>query len=312
MAMVDRTGQPGQTLEEIQGEPPGSADGARAGTRLVVPRSARGAASRSTICLTLKSRAHSEDGGTVTLDGPLGIVLNSISVQALAMALHELTTNALKYGALGRKNARLNISWRAQAESGSSWIFVDWRESGVETAQSNGPRGVGNGQRLIEDALPYQFGARTSFAIEPDGVHCTIALPLSRTSDRGDPGWPIPRFVIAVFLLSRTSSLSPRRSATNLKAWARLSLGRSLPSKKPSRRSSSNPEIDAAILDVNLGGALAYPVADALLARNIPFIFTSGYEDGVLSQRYPQIRNCPKPYLFLEMERVLASACVKS
>jgi CheY-like chemotaxis protein len=70
----------------------------------------------------------------------------------------------------------------------------------------------------------------------------------------------------------------------------------------------SNPEIDAAILDVNLGGALAYPVADALLARNIPFIFTSGYEDGALRQRYPQIRNCPKPYLFLEMERVLASA----
>jgi CheY-like chemotaxis protein len=70
----------------------------------------------------------------------------------------------------------------------------------------------------------------------------------------------------------------------------------------------SNPEIDAAILDVNLGGALAYPVADALLARKIPFIFTSGYEDGALRQRYPHIKNCPKPYLFVEMERVLASA----
>jgi CheY-like chemotaxis protein len=70
----------------------------------------------------------------------------------------------------------------------------------------------------------------------------------------------------------------------------------------------SNPEIDAAILDVNLGGAMAYPVADALLARNIPFIFTSGYEDGAFRQRYPQIRNCPKPYLFVEMERALASA----
>jgi two-component sensor histidine kinase len=94
------------------------------------------------------------------------------------MALHELTTNAVKYGALGRKNARLNISWRVRAESGSPWIFVDWKESGVEAAASNGPRGIGNGRRLIEDALPYQFGARTSFVIEPDGVRCTIALPL--------------------------------------------------------------------------------------------------------------------------------------
>lgn len=70
----------------------------------------------------------------------------------------------------------------------------------------------------------------------------------------------------------------------------------------------SNPEIDAAVLDFNLGGAMAYPVADALLARNIPFVFTSGYEDGALRNRYPQIRNCPKPYLFLEMERALKSA----
>ena len=43
----------------------------------------------------------------------------------------------------------------------------------------------------------------------------------------------------------------------------------------------SNPEIDAAILDVNLGGAKAYPVADALLAGNIPFVFASGYEETV-------------------------------
>jgi hypothetical protein len=42
-----------------------------------------------------------------------------------------------------------------------------------------GSKGAGSGRRLIEDALPDQFGARTTFAIEPDGVHRTIALPLS-------------------------------------------------------------------------------------------------------------------------------------
>ena len=177
MAMADRTGAPGQTLEEYK---------ASLGDRLMALARVQGLLSRATPgegvtfdkLLDFEISPHSEYGGTVTLNGPLGIVLNSISVQALAMALHELTTNALKYGALGRKNARLNISWRVQAENGASWIFVDWRESGVETAQSNGRRGVGNGQRLIEDALPYQFGARTTFAIEPEGVHCTIALPL--------------------------------------------------------------------------------------------------------------------------------------
>ena len=60
------------------------------------------------------------------------------------------------------------------------WIIVDWKESGIETVQPPaGSRGAGNGRRLIEDALPYQFGARTQFAIELDGVRCTIALPIS-------------------------------------------------------------------------------------------------------------------------------------
>jgi CheY-like chemotaxis protein len=70
----------------------------------------------------------------------------------------------------------------------------------------------------------------------------------------------------------------------------------------------SEPHIDAAILDVNLGGVLAYPVADMLIARKIPFVFTSGYEDNVLRSRYAQIKNCPKPYMFQAMEEALVEA----
>ena len=96
------------------------------------------------------------------------------------MALHELTANVVKYGALGQGNGRLHVRWREQDENGSHWIVIDWKESGVATSRPPGRRrGAGNGRRLIEDALPYQFGARTSFAIEPDGAHCAIALPLS-------------------------------------------------------------------------------------------------------------------------------------
>jgi CheY-like chemotaxis protein len=73
----------------------------------------------------------------------------------------------------------------------------------------------------------------------------------------------------------------------------------------------SRPDIDAAILDINLGGVMAYPIADALLARNIPFVFTSGYEDDVLRTRYPQVRNCLKPYLFPEMEKAPANALLR-
>ena len=70
----------------------------------------------------------------------------------------------------------------------------------------------------------------------------------------------------------------------------------------------SEPHIDGAVLDVNLGGALAYPVADLLIARKIPFVFTSGYEDNLLRQRYSQVKNCTKPYLISAMEEALVEA----
>jgi DNA-binding response OmpR family regulator len=74
----------------------------------------------------------------------------------------------------------------------------------------------------------------------------------------------------------------------------------------------SETRIDAAVLDVNLGGTLAHPVADMLIARKIPFVFTSGYEDSVLRTRYAEVKNCPKPYLFPAMEKALAEAMLRS
>jgi CheY-like chemotaxis protein len=74
----------------------------------------------------------------------------------------------------------------------------------------------------------------------------------------------------------------------------------------------SEAHIDAAVVDVNLGGVLALPVADMLVARKIPFIFTSGYEDNVLKTRYSQVKNCLKPYQFRSMEEALVEAMSRS
>jgi two-component system CheB/CheR fusion protein len=119
--------------------------------------------------------------GTVTLVGPKGIPLRSRTVQSLAMVLHELVTNAAKYGALKQPNARLTIRWRESlAESGKPWLHIDWKESDVVMPPyGTKPQGSGQGRELIERVLPYQFDAQTSFAMEADGVHCIISLPVS-------------------------------------------------------------------------------------------------------------------------------------
>ena len=119
------------------------------------------------------------DGGRVALDGPEGVRLRSSTVQTLALALHELATNALKHGALAVPAGRLRVSWR-RVPGGR--LRVDWIEEGVpippEVAAS---RASGYGLELIEKALPYQLGAETRLEMSPDGVRCAIVMPLSTT-----------------------------------------------------------------------------------------------------------------------------------
>ncbi len=124
--------------------------------------------------------------GRIITEGPSGIRLRSSTVQTLAMALHELATNAVKYGALRQPEANLVVGWRvedAAAAENQPWLHIDWRESGVampppgEVAQ-----GGGQGRELIERALPYQLAARTTYHLGETGVHCTIAIPISATN----------------------------------------------------------------------------------------------------------------------------------
>ncbi|MCT8003387.1 response regulator [Sphingomonas sanguinis] len=65
--------------------------------------------------------------------------------------------------------------------------------------------------------------------------------------------------------------------------------------------------IDAVVLDVNLGGEMAFPVADELSARQIPFLFASGYGDDVIKNRYPGVVNCAKPFVSRQLLRSLKS-----
>jgi two-component system, chemotaxis family, CheB/CheR fusion protein len=116
---------------------------------------------------------------SVTLNGPKGIPVRSGTVQTLAMVMHELVANAVKYRALKQPNGRLSVRCHLEArgEDGKPWLHLDWTESGVEMPPS--PQATGQGRAVIEQALPYQFGAHTTFVLEEDGVHCTISLPVS-------------------------------------------------------------------------------------------------------------------------------------
>jgi two-component system, chemotaxis family, CheB/CheR fusion protein len=118
-------------------------------------------------------------GKRVKVEGP-PVPLRARHVQTLALALHELATNARKYGALAHDDGELAIGWSAgKAGSGYSFLRIDWEETGFVPFLKEQPVGTGGyGRKLIERALPYSLGARTSYQLDSKGVRCSIELPL--------------------------------------------------------------------------------------------------------------------------------------
>lgn len=122
-------------------------------------------------------------GERVTIEGA-DVPLRKSAVQTLALAIHELATNARKYGALSNDRGKLTVRWTTRRQEGEERrVFVEWIESGVAVQFVDGApvtQGGGYGRELIEKSLPYSLNARTSYELGPDGLHCTIDLPLKR------------------------------------------------------------------------------------------------------------------------------------
>lgn len=133
--------------------------------------------------------AHAAPAERVALHGPAGVQLRSSSVQTFAMALHELATNSLKYGALAGPAGQLDVGWHVEPafEGEPPMLHVRWIERGAACAPAV-PAGAGGGfgRELIERALPYQLQARTHYEIGPEGVHCTIAVPIAMPGEVED------------------------------------------------------------------------------------------------------------------------------
>ena len=96
-------------------------------------------------------------------------------VRALGMALHELATNAAKYGALSRDGGHVAIAARVDG-TGDERLRVSWRERGGPPVGEPAHRGFGT--RLIEEALAYETAGRVALAFAADGLSCDIDLPI--------------------------------------------------------------------------------------------------------------------------------------
>ncbi len=136
----------------------------------------RGAASEGTLRELVETELEPFRGRELRIEGP-GLVLTPKAGLSVAMAIHELASNAAKYGSLSDPNGQLAVTWVA-TNGPDRRLKLDWTESG-------GPRvpGVpirrGFGTTLIERSLGFEFNAKVERNFAPSGVVCTIDLPLT-------------------------------------------------------------------------------------------------------------------------------------
>jgi two-component sensor histidine kinase len=105
--------------------------------------------------------------------------LPATAAQAIALALHELATNAVKHGALRQPPGKLSVNWHVRPGEADATVILEWRENGVVMPDVQAEnRRKGYGSELIERALPYQLNAKTSLEFTGDGVRCIVELPV--------------------------------------------------------------------------------------------------------------------------------------
>ena len=107
------------------------------------------------------------------------LVLTPAAALALGMVLHELATNAAKYGSLSRPGGQVAVAWDIAGDSGPGQLRLHWAESGGPRVEPPVRRGFGS--TVIERSLAYQLGGTVELAFRPEGVHCRIELPLTDT-----------------------------------------------------------------------------------------------------------------------------------
>jgi len=110
-------------------------------------------------------------GARFELSGP-AVQLSPRQAMALSMALHELATNAAKYGALSSPEGRVEVSWRLDDRG----LAFNWREIGGPAVQAPTRRGFGS--RLLEQGLARELGGAARLTYAPDGVICEITTRL--------------------------------------------------------------------------------------------------------------------------------------
>jgi PAS domain S-box-containing protein len=248
----------------------------------------------------------------LTAYGPK-VLLQPATAQTLALALHELVTNAAKYGALSSISGRVKLTW----EIGPGSLVLRWTETGGPPAQK--PAAQGFGTRIIIASIERQLGGKAVFDWRPDGLQCELSVPRNEQTEQTEQ--IVRREKDGSAADTKLVVAGDRVMVVEDEALVAMILGDSLielgfcvvgpfSRVRDALAAAKTEELDAAILDINLDGEMIYPVADLLTGRGVPFMFITGYGAESIDSRFAAVPVLQKPIEQQMLARMLARSSV--
>lgn len=229
---------------------------------------------------------YGESGSEIELDGP-EIGLDARAHAVMALVLHELATNAAKYGALSKPNAKLKVRW--SVTPGGDGAF-EWSETGGPPVRP--PQREGFGSVLLHRSIPFDLGGQSDIDYAPEGLQARFLIParfvqLSVPKQARDKPVAAQRGDHGALLAGRRVLLVEDQLVIALDAEQMLAECGAVAVDTAATVSEALNLIreaapDAAVLDVNLGSGNSFPIADELMLRGIPFVFATGYGDSAM------------------------------
>jgi len=249
--------------------------------------------------------------GQVTMSGP-AVALKPAAVQPLGLLMHELSTNAVKYGALSTQHGRVAIDWALDAAGA---LQLEWREHDGPPASP--PAAGGFGSTLIREVVTRQLGGALDVEWPASGLHLTAKIPASGYRHDLTPAVSSSRILEAAkapapvrrgrLILVEDEALIAMAIAHDLQqlGWDIVGTAATL---DEAFRLVDAARPDVAVLDINLGGEAVYPLAERLRHRQVPFVFCSGYEHLEANSDFDHFPRVRKPVDVQLLDRELLRA----
>jgi two-component sensor histidine kinase/two-component SAPR family response regulator len=246
----------------------------------------------------------------ITIRGP-AVAIRPAVAQNFALAIHEMATNAAKYGALSAPAGRLDISWSLERDR----LVLRWSEySGPRTEP---PQKMGFGSKVIEASIKRQLGGAIVNEWTGDGLRSTLSVPSEHfTPPAGNGSGAVAKTMEEPPMREKVMISGRRILLVEDEPLVAMMMSQIIgdlgaevigPFGTVGEAIAASAEgLDAAVLDINVGGELVYPLAERLAKRGTPMVFLTGYDAKSVDDRFVKASVLTKPIDETDLANTLA------